>query len=282
MIRFLLTLTLFLLLPLIPATRAAEPANAATVRPINSAFTLEAGSSHLLDTYLSPLHHTGWHTGLRYERTQAMKFSPQRWQQQLRIGAIFDHADNPAKNASLMYANFNAAWGMSHRWTLPCRLRISAGGIAQLNFGGMYTSRNGNNPASVKADITLGVTATAGWSFKAWRMPVDLRWQTTMPLLGALFSPEYDELYYEIYLGNRHGLAHFAWPGNLFRWDNRLTADLDFAATRLRLGMGIDIFSSKVNHITTRNFSYSFILGVVADWVTLSRRVNHSNTDFVY
>lgn len=247
------------------------------MRPVNSAFVVEAGSSHLLDSYLSPLHYTGWHVGLSYERTQAMKFSPRKWRQQLRIGAIYDDADNPSGNASIIYASVNAGWGMSRMWRLPHNLWVSGGGIAMVNLGAMYASRNSNNPVGVKADITLGITGEAGWKVKLGRLPIDLRWQTTLPLIGAMFSQEYDELYYEIYLGNHHGLAHCAYPGNLFRWNNLVTADLAVSATRIRVGFRSDIFSSSVNHITTRNFSYAFVLGVVTDWVCLSPRATKRN-----
>lgn len=67
-----------------------------------------------------------------------------------------------------------------------------------------------------------------------------------------IFSQEYDELYYEIYLGNHSGLVHWAWPGNMFRWNNLVAADLDFGNSRLRLGFRSNIYSTEVNHLTTR------------------------------
>ena len=105
-----------------------------------------------------------------------------------------------------------------------------------------------------------------------------------MPLMGAFFSPEYDELYYEIYLGNHHGLAHFGWPGNIFRWDNLVTADLQLGTSQLRVGFRSRIFSSEVNHITTRNFSYAFVLGVVSDWLSVSprRSLPKGNVEWAY
>lgn len=238
-------------------------------RPVSSAWMLEVGSSHLLDSYLSPLKYTGWSTALSYERTQAMKFYPQRWTQQLNLSVLLDRGENPSGNASQLYGNLHAAWSMSHRWTLRNRLWVSAGGEVQGNFGGVYSSRNGNNPASVKADVDLGVVGACEWSFHLKNKPIRLRWQTAMPLLGAMFSPEYDELYYEIYLGNNHGLAHCAWPGNMFRWDNLLTGDIAFGNTQLRVGFRSRIYSSEVNHITTRNFSYAFVVGVVTDWISV-------------
>ncbi len=267
------------------AAHAEESDVTETVRPVNSSWTVEAGSSHIGDTYLSPLKYTGWHTALHYERLQAMKFSPEAWRQQLKIGAQYNHAQNPARNASMQYASIGASWGMLHLWRLPYNITLAAGGSAEGNFGAVYNRRNGNNPVSAKADITANLTGWATWSTRIGRMPVLLRWQTTMPLIGAFFSPDYDELYYEIYLGNRHGLVHCAWPGSMFRWDNLVTADLDFATTRLRVGFRSDIFSSEINHITTRIFSYAFVLGVTGDWFSVSARrgvPSEATTKFIY
>ncbi len=246
--------------------RAEEP-----LRPVSSAFMLEGGSSHLLDTYLSPLKYTGWHTAFSYQRAQAMKFAPATWRQQLDLGVEINNAGNPARNASLLYGNLSAAWSMSRLWRLPHRLTVTAGGRVEGNLGGIYSNRNGNNPASLKTDLSLGLTASLGWDVRLWRLPVALRWQTSLPLAGVFFSPAYDELYYEIYLGNDHGLAHFGWPGNMSRWDNLVTADLGLGNTSLRVGFRSRIYSTGVNHITTRTFSYSFVLGVVTDWLSVSR-----------
>jgi len=242
------------------------------IRPVNSSYMVEVGSSHVADTYLSPLKYTGWNAAFQYERMQAMKFAPERWRQQLMVGIEVDGAENPARNADMYYGNISASWGMMRVWHLPCSIAVGAGGSVGANLGGLYNERNGNNPAAAKADITINATGYATWHTRLWRMPVMLRWQTTMPLTGVFFSPEYDELYYEIYLGNRHGLVHGAWPGNLFRWDNLVTADLDFATTRLRVGFRSRILSTEVNHITTRIFSYAFVLGVTGDWISLSSR----------
>lgn len=247
-------------------------ASAPLLRPVSEAFMLEGGSSHLLDTYLSPLKYTGWNVAFSYERRQAMKFSPALWRQQLNLRIEASGADNPAGNATLYYGNIRVAWSMARRWRLPLGIRAEAGGMAQFNLGGMYNRRNGNNPAALKTDLTIGVIGAVSRDFRVGRLPVMLRWQSTLPLVGALFSPEYDELYFEMYLGNRHGLVHCAWPGNFFRWDNLVTADIGLGNTALRLGFRSDIYSQEVNHITTRNFSYAFVLGVVTDFISVSPR----------
>lgn len=254
------------------------------IRPVNSSWMLDAGSAHVADTYLSPLKYTGWNVSFEYERLQAMKFSPEAWRQQLHVGVEFSDTENQAGNSSMLYANLYARWGMLHVWRLPYRFTVAAGGSASADIGGVYNSRNGNNPAAAKADITANLTGWATWDFILGRMPVMLRWQTTLPLVGMFFSPEYDELYYEMYLGNRHGLLHCAWPGDFFRWDNLVTADLDFSTTRLRVGFRSRIYSTEVNHITTRIFSYSFVLGVTGDWFSVSRRrgVPEDTAKFIY
>lgn len=271
---------------LIPTTMRGENPSEETLRPVSSAFMLDAGSTHLLDTYLSPLKYTGWHTAFFYERNQAMKFSPSLWRQQLSLGVEINRGENQARNASMLYGNLEASWAMSRIWQLPGRFWLSAGGRAGGNLGGIYNDRNSNNPAAVKADLYVGVTASAGWTVNLWKLPVNLRWQTSLPLLGVFFSPEYDELYYEIYLGNHHGLAHCGWPGNFFRWDNLLTADLALGTSSLRLGFRSRIYSTEVNHITTRTFSYAFVLGVVTDWLSVSPRkklpASDSNVEWAY
>ena len=44
---------------------SAEGVAAEAVRPVNSSYMIEAGSSHLADTYLSPLKYTGWNAAFQ-------------------------------------------------------------------------------------------------------------------------------------------------------------------------------------------------------------------------
>lgn len=263
--------------PLGHAEAGADAAEGAgeVLRPVCSAFTAEVSSSHLIDTYLTPLKYSGWSVGLQYERLQAMKFSPDRWCQQLTVAAQFDRDANPARNATMLGANIAAHWAMMRRWPIAAvpSLSLWGGGQSGVNIGGLYLRRNGNNPATAKADWTVAATGGAVWRVSVGRMPVILRWQTVLPVAGVFFSPDYDELYYEIYLGNRSGLVHAAWWGDFFRWDNLLTADLDVgSATRLRLGFRQRYLSTKVSNITSRWTSYTFVIGVSGDWLGINPR----------
>lgn len=246
------------------------------LRPVSSTFMLESGASFERDTYLTPLQYKGWTTALTYERLQAMRFNPERWVMRLDGTLSVGRAFNPAKTATMWNINFRPSWSMMWRTRLPHGLMLAAGGNIGADLGMLYLPRNGNNPVSLKASVALGATAMAVWNANLGRLPVTFRYQPTMPLVGAFFAPDYDELYYEIYLGNHKGLAHFAWPGSFFRLDNLLTADLHFGATTLRLGYRCEVFSSKAAGNVTRLVTHSFVIGVSSELISLRARSTHT------
>ena len=195
-------------------------------RPVLSSYTVEAGSAHLVETYLSPLKYSGWGTALGYERMQAMRFDPDRWTMQLRGRLGLQGTRNPARNATMWDVDLELAWGMMRRFKLPEGFTIMAGGSTGVDAGVFYNARNSNNPAAAKAAWTVRALGAGVWNGRVGRLPLCLRYQAELPLAGMFFSPEYGELYYEIYLGNHKGLLRGAWPGNYFRLNNLLTCDL--------------------------------------------------------
>lgn len=241
-------------------------------RPVTSAWTVGAGSSHLADTYLTPLKYSGWSTSIDYERMQDTRWWPGMWEMQLRLGVSLDRTENPARNATMWAARLRGSWGLMRRWTLPCGLRLAAGPAVTVEGGCLYNNRNSNNPASAKAAVTLDATGYVAYDMRWWHLPVTLRWQPSTAVIGAFFSPRYDELYYEIYLGNRKGLVHTAWWGNRYRLDNLVTADLHLGATSVRVGYGCDWMSSRVSNITTRMISHRFVIGITTEWISFKRK----------
>lgn len=265
-------LTALLLTLIAPVLGWAQDPDTTLLRPVLSAYTIQAGSSHLADTYLSPLKFNGWHTGIGYERMQAMKFNPQKWVMQMKFNLNVDNATATYSTSNLWYAGLDFSWSMMHRWKLPYNITLAAGGAARLDLGCVYNSRNGNNPASAKAALTVDVTGFAAWNYKICNLPFTLRYQPSIPLTGAFFAPDYGELYYEIYLGNHKNLAHCAWWGNYFRMDNLLTLDLHFGSTSLRLGYSGNILSTKINHTVTNKFTNSFLIGIAGEWISINPR----------
>lgn len=250
-------------------TARAQSDEIQLLRPVQSVYTIEAGSSHIADTYLTPIKYQGWHLGFNYDRNQAMKFSPDNWVMQLRAGVAGSR--NHCVSGSIMwYGELAFSWGMMRRWRLPQGFSVGVGGSAGLKAGCIYLDRGGNNPASAKASITVNATGYAAWNGRIGRLPVTLRYQPTLPVIGAFFAPDYGELYYEIYLGNHSGLAHCAWWGNYFALDNLLTADLHFGSTSLRLGYSGSIYTTDVNHTVTHMFTHAAVVGISGEWISLN------------
>lgn len=242
------------------------------LRPVTSAYMLELGSSSVADSYLSPITYRGWSAAFAYERMQAMKFDPDNWVMQLNARIELDRGRNHADNATTWRIDGTFSWGMLRRWHPLPSLTIAAGGSTGIDAGCIYNPRNSNNPASAKLAWTVNATAYAAYNLRIGRLPVTLRYQPVLPLAGIFFAPEYDELYYEIYLGNHDGLVHFAWPGNRFAMTNLFTADLHFGATSLRLGYRGYSFSSKANDLVTNIHTHAFVIGLSGEWLSLSRR----------
>lgn len=242
------------------------------LRPVTSAYMLEIGSSSVADSYLSPITYRGWSAAFAYERMQAMKFDPDNWVIQLNARIELDRGRNHADNATTWRIDGTFSWGMLRRWHPLPSLTIAAGGSTGIDAGCIYNPRNSNNPASAKLAWTVNATAYAAYNLRVGRLPVTLRYQPVLPLAGIFFAPEYDELYYEIYLGNHDGLVHFAWPGNRFAMTNLFTADLHFGATSLRLGYRGYTFSSKANDLVTNIHTHAFVIGLSGEWLSLSRR----------
>ncbi|MDE6118121.1 MAG: DUF3316 domain-containing protein [Duncaniella sp.] len=259
---------------LFPPLRAhgADADSVAPLRPVFAAYTAEFGSAHLADTYLTPLKYSGWHAGLDYSRYQAMKFAPKDWSMRLHFNLGLDRTDNPARNATMWSVMLTADWGMMRKFRPLSGLTLAVGGSTGIEAGCLYNARNGNNPVSAKASWTVNLTGYAAYRLNIGRLPVTLMYHPTLPVTGVFFSPDYGELYYEIYLGNTSGLAHCAWWGNYFQLDNLLTADLHLGDTSLRVGYRGKIFSSHVNDITTNIFTHSVVLGVSGDWISVNPR----------
>ncbi|MDE6134190.1 MAG: DUF3316 domain-containing protein [Muribaculaceae bacterium] len=267
-----MALLALLIQPFLLWARASGLPEESTVRPVLSAYTVELGSAHIAETYLSPLRYSGWSVALAYERMQAMRFSPERWVMQLHGRIEADRTLNPARNSAIWNASLSMGWAMMRRFRLERNWDIFAGGATGVDLGAYYSQRNSNNPVAAKASWTIGLQLAVAKQLNLGKLPVCLRYQTDIPLTGIFFSPQYGELYYEIYLGNHKGLVRGAWPGNFFRMNNLLTADLRFGATTLRLGYRLGIHSSKASDIVTRHISHSAVVGICSEWISLSPR----------
>lgn len=246
------------------------------------AYTMQAGWGSMENTYLTPLHYHGWHLGLDYRRYQAMKFSPDRWVMELAgmLGAA--KGENAIHTAKMWDFSLNLSWGMMRKFTPWPNCSLGIGPGVDFNIGALYNPRGGNNPAQAKGAISLAAMGYAQYNWRIGKLPVTFTYRPTWDLLGAFFCPDYGELYYEIWLGDRSGLAHFGWPGNRFCLDNLLTADLKFGATWLRIGYHNRIYSSKANNIVSNAMTNAIVLGISGEFLSLSpKNKAHINSSII-
>lgn len=257
------------LLPLTVA--AARPDTAAVVlRPVTSAFTIGAGTAHRADTYLTPLRYHGWMLALGYNRYQAPSFAPERWLMALDVDLTVDRTLNPVRNAVMWGADVEGRWSLLRRFDMSPAVTLAAGGATTLDVGALYLSRNGNNPVAARGSWTVDLGAAAIGRCKVAGVPVVGIYRATMPVAGAFFTPDYGQLYYEMYLGDTHGVVSPAVWGRYFRLDQQITVDVRFGGTALRLGYKVNIESTRANDIVTRRIGHMAVVGVAGEWLTLS------------
>lgn len=253
------------------------------LRPVASMFSAQYGHATELDSYISPVKYGGHAVALAYEAQQATGFNPQRWTRQLSIETDYSYTHNPAGNHEAHALMVDARWALMHRWkdVITHNLTLQLGGETQLRGGVLYNAHNSNNVVSARIHWNVGLMGQAIYNTHIKSLPITLRYQASLPVAGAFFSPDYDEAYYEIYLGNRSNLAHFGWWGNRFDIDHMLSADLHLGNTILRVGYRNRINTSWTNDINTRSIAHYLVIGIGGEFLSVSPKKARINNNLI-
>ncbi len=213
-------------------------------------------------TYLSPLTYTGPGYGLAYE------WHHPAWREnsvgmQARADFNYGYLLSPAKNSRMYDLTLSLEWGVERLWNTESGFNFSAGATVGIDGGVLYLPRNGNNPAQALMWAGASLTARAEYNkIKLCRKPLSISESIEIPTLGAFFCPSYGETYYEIYVGNHSGLAHFGWWGNRPQVKSRLRADWQLGKYALTLGFDYRFQGLQCNDITTRLAQCSGVIGI--------------------
>lgn len=229
-----------------------------------SMLTVDAGYASIHDSYLTPITYDGMDLALGIETMRSLRSRHDTWLWQLMFGVDYNYVENNAQNNEIHKIMGDITFDMQRRWraALAQRVDLSVGPMTQLRAGILYDDVNSNNPVSVRAYWNVGVTGMATLDTWLWRLPVTFRYQAQLPVAGVFFAPEYDESYYEIYLGNRRNLAHLGWWGNRLDMTHYLGADLHLGKTKLRIGYRSRFEHWTVNHLKVHDISHSLVLGI--------------------
>lgn len=225
------------------------------------------GAVQSLDTYLSPLLYRGAHVAILSERFSQMPAPSGRWFAQ---SLFFLHGDyalaaegrglTVGGMADYSYTLFNRLplGGDNSRWTL------CAGAQGQLRVGGIYNLRNSNNPAQLKLGVNMAVSVMGKYAFTLWGVPMNVRLQADLPLLGFAFAPDYGQSYYEIfYLGNDEDCVHVTAPHNNLSLRTALGYDLQLSSCTIRLTWQEDLYHWHLGSQQYRMLTHTLMIGYV-------------------
>lgn len=241
----------------------------------NSATLVGIGSYNLMDTYLSPgakRNYTGIGFNVLHERMKMMRWADHRISRQQLIQGELARTENGASTATDL-AGF-ASYSLGYHYHFPTLLpdlRLMAGGQVHGLLGFIYNTRNGNNPATTKADADLRLSAMALYTLRIKHYPIRLRYQLALPFAGLCFSPHYNQSYYEIFdLGNHAGVVQFNSFHNKWAIQQLLTADLALGALTLRVGFLGNYYRTDLNAIQSHIVSRSFVMGLAVETVKVA------------
>lgn len=214
-----------------------------------------------LDTYLSNYNHKGLGLNYAHEVFRNARTGNYQWKYQRIFNATAGYA---IQGSNLQYAALaSQSWGGYHPFKVAKGLTLLAGAQIQLEGGTLYNPANGNNPAAAKLRTALAASGMAIYHFPVRRSEWTARYQVDIPLVGAMFAPEFGQSYYEIFgLGHAKNIVAFTHPGNNPSWRHMLTLDIPIKGTTLRIAYVSDIYQSRINdincHIYRNTFSFGF------------------------
>lgn len=213
-------------------------------------------------TYLSPLSYTGPGYGLAYEWHHA-SWRNKTVGMQARADFNYGYLLSPAQNSRMYDLTLDLEWGVEKIWNTGSEFKFSAGATAGVDGGVIYLPRNGNNPAQGLMWAGASLTACGEYSkIKLCGKRLSISESIEVPTIGCFFCPAYGETYYEIYVGNHFGLAHFGWWGNRPQVKSRLRADWQLGKYALTLGFDYRFQGLECNDISTRLAQCSGIIGI--------------------
>lgn len=253
-------------------------------QPRLQASYLGLGGVVIKDDYLSPMSYGGFNLGLsreslrkRYPRHGVLgqlwgRKSPKgetegtTWLSHRLTSVDLSLTENPARNASIY--RIQARWDYARLYRLVSSdwgtLRIGPG--YTLGVGGLYSSRNGNNPITFKADASLGLSVHYTHRLRLMDFPIGLKAQLRADLVGLQWSQHFGESYYEMLflrqtVMQRLQLVHLA---NQQSFQLRLGVDLPlFRGADLSLLYRMQYRNWRVNDLPNRQVDHGMYVGLV-------------------
>jgi hypothetical protein len=243
------------------------------LRSVNEGTLLGVGGYRMNDSYLSPEKYGG--IGFRFmnERMRLTKLSEYKISRQNIVNVDISSTMNGAENANFLSGFVDYSVGYHYLFLPDPYFKIKIGGSIRSMFGMVYNTRNGNNPLTVHADIDLNFSLIAIYEFHIKKHPIAIRYQFETPFAGVLFSPVYNQSYYEIFsLGNTAEIFNFNSFDNKFAMRNYCTFDFPLGGMTVRAGYFGTYYSTHIHRIDRYIISHNLMLGFVKEFVAFGGR----------
>ncbi len=263
--RKIITITALLSL-LIPAMTKAQHVITDTIRTERiSVRSAQLGISfqNNLDTYLSNYKYTGGGLHFTHESFRDARTGNYRWKYQVLFNSRI--ACNLQKGNIQLAGMMGCSWSGYHPFSIGKRLKLLAGAQIQLEGGALYNMSNGNNPVSAKLRTAVAASGMAIYHFRVLKSDWIARYQIDIPLMGAMFTPEFGQSYYEISLGHLGHIVSFTHPFNNPSWRHMMSIDIPLRikhhSTALRVAYIADLYQTDINHIRCHMYHHAVTIG---------------------
>ena len=251
-----LCVLILIVLTCFPTRIQAQDSLQAT-RHVMRSVMIGAGHNNTFETYLSPLEYKGPEMRFAYETMRMTRLMDGNVSAQNLLQLHASYTENISQTNHTYGGLVNWSYALHYQFRPAKGLKILFGPMLDLNAGVVYNRRNSNNPAQAKAYGGLGASGMLIWKFRIKNYPMTLRYQANLPLLGAMFSPEFGESYYEIFsLGNGGRNVVFTSLHNNPSLRQLLTLDFPVGNTVMRVGYVCDLQQAKVNNLKSHTYSH--------------------------
>ncbi len=243
---------LFTALALLPLSARAQ----------EKTWLLGTGSAAVLDTYLSQEHYSGIGAGFLHEMRKDLR-KDSLWSRTHTYRLEFSRTRPRSKAASDYSGMFDYSFGMHRKFTIAGVVDIAPGAQADFFLGGIYNTRNGNNPAQLKLGADLAPSVRAAYRFRLLKKRMRIDYAVSLPLVGLEFSPAYGQSYYEIF--SRGNYDHNVCFSSAFTGASpcqRLTLSVFFGAKALTFGYLGNCRQAETNNLKYHSYTHSFVFGI--------------------
>lgn len=243
-----------------------------TYRPLFTALELNIGGASWVEKPLSYFTFSGPSFSVSVEMMRAAK-GESKWVQQHQLRYMYNSGSMAISGNGGSKVHFgNYTFGMMTYSTVCPDLRLYYGADLDVLGGFVSNAHGGNNPFTIKSDISVGFTGMAVFDFNLGKRQVTARYQMALPVL-SIFS-QLDQGYFTT--GLFDGMKAGSW-GSRFNMRNRLHFDIHFNTWALRLGYNNDILTYYATPNTFQYVSHNLVVGFAGDLMRWSKSNENKN-----